>query len=113
MPSKEPLEPPSSSPKSKGLVFQPDYLTYGGVEHTFTGKLFIPTDEEFDRIDRLNAIKDGVKQLVATVELHEPPRVQRVVPYCHGFTNVDEPAPRVKMSAGELIRLGATKSKGR
>lgn len=102
-----------SSPKARGIDLKPEYLNVEGVEHEFNGTLFVPTASELERLDRLTAIKDGVKQVVAGVSFNEPPKVQRAVPYCHGFSNVDGPAPRVKMSARDLIRLGATKSKGR
>ena len=102
----------STPPAEKGLKFEPEYAVEGGVAHTFNGTLYVPTPEEMERIDRLNGIREGVKKMVAEVAFDEPSGVQRAVPYVHGFTN-DGDAPRVKMSAGEIIRLGATKSKGR
>lgn len=81
------------------------------MDHEWNGTLYVPTKEELDRIDRLNAIKDGCKAVVAKVEFNTPPMVIRDIPYCHGFSNVDGAAPRVKMSAKDTIRLGATKSK--
>ena len=99
-------------PTPTTLKFEPEYAVEDGVAHTFNGTLFVPTPDEFERLDRLAAIKDGVKQIVAEVSFAEPPRVVRAVPYCHGFSNQDGEAPRVKISAKEMIRLAATKSNG-
>lgn len=32
--------------------FEPAYEEYAGVKHEFTGTLFVPTEEEFKRIER-------------------------------------------------------------
>jgi hypothetical protein len=98
-------------PRPRTLSLEPEYAIEAGVAHEFNGTLYVPTQSEQERIERLNAIKDGVRQIPALVAFNEPPRIQRAVPYSHGYVNEGKP-PCVKMSARSLIRLGATKSKG-
>jgi hypothetical protein len=93
-----------TAPKAKELKFEPEYAVEGGVAHTFNGTLFIPTDEEFKRLEKERAARDAAPKLnpvgIAEKLVHRP--------FPEQWTT-----KRVKMSAGDLIRLGTANSKGR
>ena len=101
-------------PRPRELPLEPEYAVEAGVAHEWNGTLYVPTQEELDRIDRLNAIKNGCREMVAAVQFNTPPSVIDLSPnpYVHGYSGNTKAATRVKMSARGLIRLGATKSKG-
>lgn len=42
----------SDTKRQDSFEFEPAYEEYGGVKHEFTGTLFVPTAEEFERMKR-------------------------------------------------------------
>lgn len=95
-PSNGPSSPlPEDKPRPRTLAFEPEYAIEAGVSHEYNGILYVPTEGEFAR---------------CAEERRAEELAPRVLPVAIGMRPVTKDN-RVKMSAGELIRLGATKSK--
>ena len=46
-----------AKPTQNDFEFEPAYEEYAGVKHEFTGTLFVPTADEFKRIEREQAAR--------------------------------------------------------
>lgn len=93
------MSAPSPSPKARPIEFVPEYAEQDGVKHEFTGLLYIPAPGESERCEaerkpEINPVCIAVEDSKLTVAVHRA-RIHQ----------------RMKMSAGALIRLGATKNR--
>ena len=82
----------SSDKKQETLDFEPEYLESYGIKHEFTGTLFIPTQDEFKRIEREQAERETSPVVFAEPVL---------------YIKQDVPRQRIKMKPTDALKLRA------
>lgn len=86
----------NSKPRARGLTFEPEYAEQDGIKHEFTGSLYIPAPGESERCETERQSREPELNPVCIAA----PLIEK--PYRSDWTT-----RRVKMSAGEMIRLNA------
>jgi hypothetical protein len=87
------------APKPRSIELNPEYAAQDGVNHEWTGTLFVPAPGEYERSEA---------ERIAQVEMNP---VGIATPLVHAPFATSWTTKRVKMSAKEMIRLGATKTR--
>lgn len=63
---------PPDNRKQDAFEFEPEYLNHAGIQHEFTGTLFVPTESENKRIEKEQAARETSPVVFAEPVLYVP-----------------------------------------